>query len=135
MLTNYPIAKVTPIDLDLLFKWKNLKFYYLGNIESYRNIWNDFKYLVLAAFYFSTVQMNTELFLQICLHLYGIRGRVTLVNCLFLKVCEFNFLRTASICQHRNELIRLQQLLLLAYDVCLLYTVLFTNTCLLTINK
>ena len=42
-------------------------------------MWNDFKYLsFLATFYFSTVQINIKLCLQICLNLYATRRRVAL---------------------------------------------------------
>ena len=43
-------------------------------------MWNDFKRLAfLATLFFSKVQINTKLFLQICLHLYSTRHRVALV--------------------------------------------------------
>ena len=65
-------------DLDLLFKVKT-KFYFLGNSQAMRKHLMTLSTWRFNKLSFSKVEMMTKLFLQICLHLYGIRRRVALV--------------------------------------------------------
>ena len=85
-----PLWKLYQMTLTYFFKVETLKCYYLGN-RPCAKIRNYFKYHVS-----SKMQMITMLLLQICLHLYGTRRRVSLVDFLPWRQLFINFQREQS---------------------------------------